>query len=101
VFYADARKSSLLRDECTGTSVTLWTGHIRYKSLAVKGPRIEALFLFLALALKKTQPKRLWKWGNPVGISKECGKGGKPALRLSMLSILCHFHGLFRTGFEF
>jgi hypothetical protein len=30
--------------------------------------------------------------GNPEGISKECGKGGKPALWLSML---CHFHGLF------
>ncbi|HTF67180.1 MAG TPA: hypothetical protein VK638_31305, partial [Edaphobacter sp.] len=27
-------KPSLLRDECTGTSVTLWTGDIRYKSLA-------------------------------------------------------------------
>ena len=26
-----ARKPSLLRDECTGTCVTLWTGHIRYK----------------------------------------------------------------------
>jgi hypothetical protein len=25
---------SLLRDECTGTSVTHWTGDIRYKSLA-------------------------------------------------------------------
>jgi len=23
---------------CTGTSVTLWTGDIRYKSLAVEGP---------------------------------------------------------------
>ena len=32
--------------------------------------------------------------GNPEGISKECGKGGKPASWLSMLSILCHFHGL-------
>ncbi len=31
---------------------------------------------------------------NPEGISKECGKGGKPASRLSMLSTLCHFHGL-------
>jgi len=32
--------------------------------------------------------------GNPEGISKECGKGGKPASWLSTLSILCHFHGL-------
>jgi len=37
---------------------------------------------------------RRWECGNPKGISKECGKGGKPASRLSMLSTLCHFHGL-------
>src|ERR1035437_2231686 len=37
---------------------------------------------------------RPWECGNPEGISKECGKGGKPASWLSMLSILCHFHGL-------
>src|SRR5271154_2053538 len=41
-----------------------------------------------------TQSSRPWKSGNPEGISKECGKGGKPAFWLSMLSILCHFHGL-------
>ena len=40
------------------------------------------------------QSSRPWECGNPEGISKECGKGGKPALWLSMLSILCHFHGL-------
>jgi len=32
--------------------------------------------------------------GNPEGIRKERGKGGKPASWPSMLSILCHFHGL-------
>ena len=37
---------------------------------------------------------RPWECGNPEGISKECGKGGKPVSWLSMLSILCHFHGL-------
>jgi hypothetical protein len=37
---------------------------------------------------------RRWECGNPKGISKECGKGGKPASWLSMLSTLCHFHGL-------
>ena len=31
---------------------------------------------------------------NPWEISKECGKGGKPASWLSTLPILCHFHGL-------
>src|SRR5216683_1787082 len=45
------------------------------------------------------QSSRPWECGNPEGISKECGKGGKPASWLSMLSILCHFHGLlFRPG---
>jgi hypothetical protein len=37
---AKPRKPSLLRDECTGTSVTLWTGDIRYKSLAVPGLKL-------------------------------------------------------------
>ena len=32
--------------------------------------------------------------GIPAGISKGCGKGGKPALWLSMLSTPRHFHGL-------
>jgi hypothetical protein len=40
------------------------------------------------------QSSRPWECGNPEGISKECGKGGKPASWLSTLSILCHFHGL-------
>jgi hypothetical protein len=38
--------------------------------------------------------------GNPEGISKECGKDGKPASWLSMLSILCHFHGLLWNAFH-
>ena len=42
-----------------------------------------------------SQSSKPWECGNPKGISKECGKGGKPALWLSMLSTLCHFHGLF------
>jgi hypothetical protein len=33
--------------------------------------------------------------GIPAGISKGCGKGGKPASWLSMLSTPRHFHGLF------
>jgi hypothetical protein len=40
------------------------------------------------------QSSRPWECGNPEGISKECGKGGKPASWLSMLSRLCRFHGL-------
>src|SRR3984885_10034603 len=43
------------------------------------------------------QSSRPWECGNPEGISKECGKGGKPASWLSTLSILCHFHGLLFT----
>jgi hypothetical protein len=37
---AKPRKPSLLMGECTGTSVTLWTGDIRYKSLAVPGLKL-------------------------------------------------------------
>jgi len=44
------------------------------------------------------QSSRPWECGNPEGISKECGKGGKPALWLSMLSALCHFHRLLLWG---
>src|SRR5258708_27515498 len=40
------------------------------------------------------QSSRPWECGNHEGISKECGEGGKPASWLSVLSILCHFHGL-------
>jgi hypothetical protein len=36
--------------------------------------------------------------GNPEGISKECGTGGEPVFWLSMLSILCHFHGPLWNG---
>jgi hypothetical protein len=38
---AKPRKTSLLRGECTGTYVTLWTGDIRYKPLAVAMIRVE------------------------------------------------------------
>jgi hypothetical protein len=39
------------------------------------------------------QQLRPWECGNPEEISKECALGGKPTYSLSMLSILCHFHG--------
>jgi hypothetical protein len=77
--------------ECTGTSVTLWTGDLHYKSLVLQRPWIRSL---LVLHLEICQQSRLWECGNPAGISKECGKGGKPVSWLSMLSTLCHFHGL-------
>ena len=47
----------------------------------------------MLLHLEICQQSRPWECGNPEGISKECGKGGKPAPWLSTLSILCHFHG--------
>src|SRR6266478_4386576 len=78
--------------ECAGTSVKHWTGDIRYKSLAM----VETKVLDVAIASKYLiSSSRPWECGNPEGISKECGKGGKSALWLSMLSILCHFHALF------
>src|SRR6185312_15991519 len=77
--------------ECTGTSVTLWTEDLRYNPLEAQGLGFRRSRL---LHLEICQQSRLWECGNPVGISKECGKGGKPVSWLSMLSILCHFHGL-------
>ena len=56
--------------------------------LAVKRSR------FVLASLYIVPSSRPWECGNPGGISKECGKGGKPALWLSMLSTLRHFHGL-------
>ena len=49
----------------------------------------------LFLLLNPVPSSRPWECGNPEGISKECGKGGKPALWLFTLSTLCHFQGLF------
>jgi hypothetical protein len=77
--------------ECTGTSFTLWTGDLHYNPLVLQRPWIRSHLVF---HLEICQQSRLWGCGNPVGISKECGKGGKPVSWLSMLSILCHFHGL-------
>ena len=59
--------------------------------LRFKRPRIRSLML---LQLQICRQPRPWECGNTEGISKECGKGEKPASWLSMLSILCHFHGL-------
>jgi len=66
-----------------GTSVT---SPLRWKG------RESGFRAFLLLLTLDTCPQsRPWECGNPKGISKECGKGGKPA---SWLSIFCHFHGL-------
>ncbi len=34
----------------------------------------------------------------PKAFPKSVGKGGKPASWLSMISTLCHFHGLLNAG---
>jgi hypothetical protein len=76
-----------------GTSVT---SPLRWKG-SKSGFRVFLLLLtvFLLLLTLDTCPQsRPWECGNPKGISKECGKGGKPASWLSILSIFCHFHGL-------
>ena len=39
----------------------------------------------MLLHLEICQQSGPWECGNPEGISKECGKGGKPASWLSML----------------
>jgi hypothetical protein len=80
--------------ERTETSVTLWTGHIRYSPSRWLGLGIRENLAIVIASYIPNPSSRPWECGNPEGISKECGKGGKPALWLSMLSTLCHFHGL-------
>ncbi len=50
---------------------------------------------FAGLQIHDSRSRSRGNVGIPTGISKGCGKGGKPALWLSMLSIPRHFHGLF------
>ena len=49
---------------------------------------------FAGLQVHDSRRRSYGNVGIPAGISKGCGKGGKPALWLSMLSIPRHFHGL-------
>jgi len=49
---------------------------------------------FAGLQIHDSRRRSRGNVGIPAGISKGCGKGGKPALWLSMLSIPRHFHGL-------
>jgi hypothetical protein len=57
--------------ECTGTSVTPWTGHMRYKSLALKRARMN---LFRFCFWISIPPSMRWECGNPEGISKRRGR---------------------------
>jgi hypothetical protein len=50
---------------------------------------------FAGLQMDDSRRRSRGNVGIPAGISKGCGKGGKPALWLSVLSIPRHFHGLF------
>jgi hypothetical protein len=62
---AKPRKTSLLRDECTGTSVTHWTGDIRYKPHAELRAQFVvyggALPLFLNTNLVLAVAVGMWK----------------------------------------
>ena len=49
---------------------------------------------FAGLQIHDSRRRSRGNVGIPAGISKGCGKGGKPALWLSMLSTPRHFHGL-------
>jgi hypothetical protein len=94
-FHADAKETKPAQEMSLpehplhfgpGTSVT---SPLRWKG------RESGFRAFLLLLTLDTCPQsRPWECGNPKGISKECGKGGKPASWLSRLSIFCHFHGL-------
>jgi hypothetical protein len=68
------------------------TTPLRSKGLEFRSP--------LLLHFEIRQQSRPWECGNPEEISKECGKGGKPTFWLSMLSILCHFHGCFGNAYQ-
>ena len=77
------------------TCVTKQTKDIRYKCLARVNRRYSNFVLVLVLVLKTSTRRR--GRGNvviPKGFPKSMGRGGSRALWLSMLSILCHFHGL-------
>ncbi len=56
---------------------------------------------FAGLQINDSSPSSRGNVGIPAGISKGCGKGGKPALWLSMLSIPRHFRGLFSVELLF
>ena len=49
---------------------------------------------FAGLQIHDSRSRSRGNVGIPAGISKGCGKGGKSASWLSMLSIPRHFHGL-------
>jgi hypothetical protein len=73
---------------------TLDRGHPLQVPCGARGLSLGLWLVFVLASESLSSSWRPWECGNPEGISKECGKDGKPALWLSMLSILCHFHGL-------
>jgi len=50
---------------------------------------------FAGLQIHDSRSRSRGNVGIPAGISKRCGKVGKPVLWLSMLSMPRHFHGYF------
>jgi hypothetical protein len=63
--------------ECTGTSVTLWTGHVRYKSLTLLGLSF-GLGLVLAFVSKYLTGRRgRGNVGIPTGFPKSVGRVGQ------------------------
>jgi hypothetical protein len=71
------RPSDQLGGECTGTSVTLWTGHVRYKSLTLLGLSF-GLGLVLAFVSKYLTGRRgRGNVGIPTGFPKSVGRVGQ------------------------
>src|SRR5260370_29566344 len=66
-----------------------------YKTLAVRVALIAGYGGLCRFSIHDSRRSSRGNVGIPAGISKGCGKGGKPALWLSMLSTPRHFHGLF------
>ena len=69
----------------TPTFVTLWTKDLRYNPLEAPRSWIRS---FRLLHLEICQQSRPWECGNPEGISKECGKGGKPVSESLLVALV-------------
>jgi hypothetical protein len=95
----DSETRSWLRAECTGTFVTLWTGEIRYKSLAPNWP-ISVQNCSFAVAFDTSQQSRpVGNMGIPKGFPKSVGSRlpGFPCFPYSVISMDCFWKRAFEN----
>jgi hypothetical protein len=87
---AQTSRCDSLSVECTGTCVTLWTGDIRYKPLAVPMVRVEWVLRH------KSSRRGRGNVGIPKGFPKSVGRVGSrlhgfPCFPYSVISMACFF----------